>query len=257
MAGNRGSRGGRERALFGLLLIVVGGVWLLGDLGLWFLSWAAFWPLILVALGVAIVVGVSNRSRGAGSSTVGVPRDGARRLEVRLNMYGGRLTLGAGATGLLDATSRSSDLRVEVRRHDSDALVRLAPAGVSLAGFAAGAEWNVAIPSDLPVTVRVSAGAGEFHLDLGAVMLLGASLSVGACHAELRLPPPTGDVPVTISAGASGIDLRLPPGVEAQVTGSGLTSSINGIRETPGYAAARDRLTVRVSGGAAQVNVLP
>lgn len=48
---------GRGRELVGLVLIAIGALWLLGNLGFFrFVRWELVWPLVLVALGVALLV---------------------------------------------------------------------------------------------------------------------------------------------------------------------------------------------------------
>ena len=52
---------GRHRT-FGLILIGVGIVLLLANLGVfWWFNWANFWPLILIALGIALLAGRFRR----------------------------------------------------------------------------------------------------------------------------------------------------------------------------------------------------
>lgn len=249
--GDRGWLSGPE--VFGGLLILVGAYLLLSSNGIFpFLDWGRLWPLLLVAIGLIVVL--TAVQGGGGRSTVRIERQAERRLEVRLAVFGGRFEVGGGSTGLVEATSWRPDIDAEVRRRPSEALVRLRQ-DHPFRGFSGrGGEWRVALPSDLPVGLRLSAGAGEFGLDLASVQLSGANVSIGAGHLELALPRPSGEVEVRISAGASGIDLRLPAGAESRVSATGLTS-VHGVGQTPGYATARDRLTILVSGGATSVNV--
>lgn len=51
----------RGRMLIGALLVLVGVIFLLSNLGLWWLSWSTVWPLLLVAIGVMIVLGRRRR----------------------------------------------------------------------------------------------------------------------------------------------------------------------------------------------------
>ena len=55
-------RSGR-RALFAMVLIVVGTLVLLADVGIfWWFDWDVFWPLVLIGIGTAILIGRSRRS---------------------------------------------------------------------------------------------------------------------------------------------------------------------------------------------------
>jgi len=52
----------RHRNLFGIILIVLGLFFLLASLDLfWWFNWSNLWPLILVAIGVLIILGVRRR----------------------------------------------------------------------------------------------------------------------------------------------------------------------------------------------------
>jgi len=52
----------RHRNLFGIILIVLGVIFLLGSFNLfWWLHWGNLWPLILVAIGVLIILGARRR----------------------------------------------------------------------------------------------------------------------------------------------------------------------------------------------------
>ena len=52
----------RRRNLFGIILIVLGVLFLLGSFNLfWWFNWGNLWPLILVAIGVLIILSVRRR----------------------------------------------------------------------------------------------------------------------------------------------------------------------------------------------------
>jgi phage shock protein C len=52
----------RRRNLFGIILIVLGVIFLLDSFDLfWWLHWGNLWPLILVAIGVLIILGARRR----------------------------------------------------------------------------------------------------------------------------------------------------------------------------------------------------
>lgn len=52
----------RRRNLFGIILIALGVIFLLGSFNLfWWFRWGNLWPLILVAIGVLIILGARRR----------------------------------------------------------------------------------------------------------------------------------------------------------------------------------------------------
>ncbi len=122
--------------------------------------------------------------------------------------------------------------------------------------MARGTEWQVSVAPGTPVAFDVQAGAGDFVFDLSALAVTGLTCSIGAAELRVVLPRPRGDVPVRVEGGAAQLTFVVPPGVEARVAVSGLVTT-SGPSETPGYGAARDRVTVHVTGGAAAVRVVP
>ena len=102
----------------------------------------------------------------------------------------------------------------------------------------------------------MSAGAGDFTLDLSGLQIVNGVLSFGAAQARVILPRPTGEVGIRISSGAASVTIQVPPGVEARVAGSGGLMQFDGRNETPGYATSGDRVTVSISGAASAVHVV-
>ena len=126
-------------------------------------------------------------------------------------------------------------------------------------------EVTVALANDLPVALTVNAGAGEFDIDLHDVKVTDVRMNIGASSTMLVLPHPTGDLTVRADGGASSLVLEIPSDVEARITISGglvsmsttnpRTAKSGNVVETPGYATAKDRVTVTVTGGATSVAV--
>lgn len=241
------------------------------------------WPLAALAADVLVVgIGVALLTLGSvapgvlpfalvrgsnepGVSTIDVPRSEARTMNLRLTTGAGSFELRGGATSLVHADSDHDDLRLRGAVQSGERIDVRVEQGPSTNGFRIGPSTSshvtMTLASDVPTSLIVDAGAGEFVIDASDVKLTDARLSVGAASLRVVLPRPTGDVSYTISAGASNIVVEIPDGVEARVTSSGglisrhddnprLTGS-----ETAGYAAAKDRVTVRISAGATSITV--
>ncbi|MEK6206659.1 MAG: hypothetical protein AABM32_03370 [Chloroflexota bacterium] len=274
----------RPLIAFPLVLIALGIVFLLANAG--FVGEGALrrlvdlWPVALVLIGldilvrdrstaVAIIVevaviaasvayAVAGPATGlvpVGTNTTSVGRFDATSLALTVNYGAGQLTMHSGTPALLSVSSSREDVRVQdVRQSDAAASVTISP---SNDGFFFGTDrvWDVVIPSDIPVRLTASVGAGEFRFGLRDVKLAGATINGGASDLTISLPKPTGDVPVTISAGASSITLEIPPGVDYRVRTTGGLNSVNGVETSTGYAAATDRLTILVTSGASSITV--
>lgn len=283
--------------LFPAILIVLGVLFLLGNLGyIPPISVAALfrlWPVLLVVAGIEAILGrrqpwaalglevvviagavalaaaqpLGLFSIGAtGPSEAIVQREGAAKLSLRVSGGAGEYIVSGGATALVEARTEQGDIQARTTRRGDEAEVRVEPTGdgvFRLGGPPAGVTVKVA--SDVPTSLRLDGGAGEFTLDMRDIRVTDARVGTGASKTHVILPTPRGDVPVRIDAGAASVEIEVPSGVEARITTRGGAISINstnprvsiasGAGETSGYSAAKDRVTVTFEGGAASVTI--
>lgn len=257
-------------SLWPLILIIVGidmaigRRWPLAALGADALVIAAAIALVVVAPASQLFpFPIRSAADALTVSSVDLPRGDAKTMALRLSFGAGTYALVGGAASLVHAQSDHDDLLAATSlRADGrmDVRVDQGPKGSGFRfGPSAASHVTMQVASDIPTSLTVDAGAGEFTIDTSAVKITDARLSFGAASVHVVLPRPTGDVPFTISAGASSIVIEIPAGVEAKITTSGgLTSTrienprVSG-SETAGYAAATDRVTVRISAGATTI----
>lgn len=240
------------------------------------------WPLAALGANVAIVAAsvaliaygsvspfgfapfVAFGSQTPGVRSIDVPRSDVKTMSLRVSAGAAQFELKGGATSLVHAESDQEDLRLrDTSRSTDKADIRVDQGPSATGGFRIGptnaARVTMNIASDVATSLTVDAGAGEFVIDARDMRLTDAKVSVGAASLVVTLPRPTGDVTFNISAGASSIVIEVPDSVEARITTSGgLTSThrensrFSG-SETSGYAAATDRVTVRISAGASSI----
>lgn len=303
----RAERPRRRGLLFPLLLIVLGVLFLGANLGyLAPISARALfqlWPVLLILAGVEIALGrrepyvalaveilvvaaavglLIAQPRGifgvpiapADSGGATVERAGATSLSLRVEGGGGSYAVRGGASALVEARSRGGAIRVDEDRTGDAASVRIRPATVDvLFGGGAPQEVDVRVAGDVPTSLRVEGGAGDFTVDMTAMRIRDARIETGAARVDVTLPRPSGDVTVRIAAGAASVTVLLPDGVEARFTTSGglLSTSVqnprlsgggtggvavsNVVAETAGYATASDRVTVTIEAGASSVTI--
>jgi hypothetical protein len=250
-------RGGEEPALIaGVVLLVVGVAFLVWNMGAVAINWGLLWPLILIGIGAVVLVGALRRpGRGPGLSALTIPVDGARRLELTLRVGAGRYRLAGGSGNLVEVTANDATIRHASERSGDLARVRLSPAAELWSwGWRTDLDWQIAVASDVPTTIDVQAGAGDFVLDLSAIAVSWGVIQVGAASLRVVLPRPRGEVGIRVEGGAARMAFAVPAGVEARVAATGLVS-VSGPSETPGYGVATDRVNVSVTGGAASVIV--
>ncbi len=298
----------RRGYLFPVLLILVGAFFLLGNLGYMpALSWRAvisLWPVLLILFGIELIVArrqpllalvveilvviaavalVAAQPSGLLAPVIGTPgssfsrpRDDARTLSLRVDGGAGRYTVAGGATSLVEASSEGGEIAVHDARRGDLADIRVQPANAGDVLFLRGvppSDVNVRVASDVPTSLRISGGAGDFTVDLHDIKVTDARVDTGASRLDLTLPTPSGDVPVRVSAGAASVTIVVPDGVEASITTSGgivSTTTLNprlgsgtsggvarggAVQQTSGYTTAHDRVTVTISAGASSVTI--
>ena len=256
-------------SLWPLILIIVGidiaigRRWPLAALGADGLVVAAAIALVIVAPASQLFPFPIRSGDLVTVSTIDVPRSEVKTMALRLSAGAGTFALRGGAGSLVHAESDHDDLLATTSLRPDGRMDLRVDQGPKGSGFrfgpAAVGHVTMQVASDIPTSLTVDAGAGEFTIDTSGMKLTDARISVGAASLRVVLPRPTGDVPFTISAGASSITIEIPAGVEAKVTTSGgLTSTrvenprVSG-SETAGYATATDRVTVRISAGATSI----
>lgn len=253
----RRRRDWRGAELLGIILIALGVIYLFGSLGIVHVAWTVLWPILIIAVGVVILYSAFRPSRNSASNAT-VERGSSGRLELDLGVGAGRfrLTGGAAAGNLVEVASTNDDIATQIDRVGDRALVRLRQ---DLAwwpdAWRGGADWTVRVAGEVPTLLTMNAGAGDFMLDLSGVTLAGARIQIGAAQARVILPRPRGEVEVRVSGGATQLTFTPPPGVEYRLETSGGLTSIDGLRESAGFATASDRVLVRFNGGAASVRI--
>jgi hypothetical protein len=301
----------RRGVFWPLLLIALGLIFLLQNFGfISGVSWlavASLWPLLLIligldiafarrwplptlavevaviAAGIALIAISPNLSPGVfvfgdggggGETDVSAPRGSATEMALTLN--GGAIRsyhLTGGATPLLDAHSANPDLRLRVSG-TTRAVVRLDQAAGGFLHPINEGDVQIRVASDVPTSLTINVGAGDFDVDLSDVRITDARVNVGASSMRFVVPKPSGDIAIRMNGGASNIAIVVPDGVEARVATTGGLLSLrsdntrlgsdggtggcvacgNSI-ETSGYGAARDRVTITISAGASSIVV--
>jgi len=302
----------RRGVFWPLLLIALGLIFLLQNFGfISGVSWlavASLWPLLLILIGLDIAfarrwplptlaveiaviaaglalvayspnlspgVFVFGNGNGTGQNDVALPR-GATQLNLTLNGGGIRsYHVSGGASQLVEAHSASPDLRLRVSEGSNGrADVRLDQVSNGFFHPINEGDVQIRLASDVPTSLTINVGAGEFDVDLSDVRVTDAKVNVGASSMRFVVPKPSGDIAIRMNGGASNIEIVVPDSVEARIaTTGGLLSlrsdntrlgSGGGIGgcvacgssvETSGYGAARDRVTVTISAGASSIIV--
>jgi hypothetical protein len=250
------------------------------------IAFARRWPVptlvaevLVIAAGLALAASSPNLAPGyafpevgSGESDVSAPRNNATQLALTLN--GGTIHsyhVSGGSEQLVEAHSASNDLRL---RTSGTTRVDVRIDQVSGGFMRPTGDVQIQVGSDIPTSLTVNVGGGEFDFDLSDIRVTDARVNIGASSMRFVLPKPSGDVAIRMNGGASSISIVVPDGVEVRIatTGGLLSLRSDNTRlgsggdargcvacgssvETSGYGAAHDRVTVTISAGASSIVV--
>ena len=268
----------RRNSLFwGVLLVLLGGLFLLNTLGLFRVNiWSLIWPLFLILLGVWILVNVFNRPGGREIQTevTSVPLEGAQQANVRIHHGAGRLTInGSAAPDTLAQGSFGGGLDYRKSASGNGVNLDMRPRWDShvIFGFPwmwpnqGSLDWNVAFSPNIPLSLRLETGAGESRVNLSDMRVVNVDVETGASSTDLTLPSNAGMTRVKVEAGAASVNIHIPGGVAAQIhTQSGVSSiSIDQTRFprqgsvylSPDYATATNKADIDIEVGVGSVRI--
>ena len=215
----------RDNIFWGTALVLLGGLFLLQQMGFVTNVFSFFWPLILILVGGWMILSVYWRPTGTDETfdvALGEAKSvrykfshGAGQFEIKGGAPMGKALVGSSAAGMSERTHLDGD-RLEVRIE----------AGASFIPFVGPANgvWTFQLSQEIPCTINVETGASQLDMDLTDVLASQIRLQTGASNSNVTLPARGASI-LDLEAGAASIDIRVPEGVSARVRiKEGLTS---------------------------------
>ncbi len=257
-----------NRVFWGILLAAVGVILLLQNIGvISFNIWPILWALIIILIGVWILLGPILNRGSKEIRQLSIPLQGAAEAEVVLQHGAGRIHLSALQTpGELLSGTYQGGLET---RHTAGTITRLELSpdtnGVWF-GPGMGFIWNFGLNRDIPIRLRLEAGAGETIMDLSDLLVKDLYIGTGASSTEVTLPARASYTQVKIEAGVASVRVRVPDGVAANIhmeTGlTGKTIDTNrfaalgeGNYRSVDYENAANRVDIRVEAGVGSIEI--
>jgi hypothetical protein len=248
-----------------LILTVVGVILLLVNLDIWRLDLATLWPILLIAIGVAFLIGaVWPGSSPAPDDRLAVELAGLPEAKVAIRFGAGELRVAAGEPGRL----------VEGEFRGGVVMQRPAPDRVELHPDTRGMwpwggerlDWRIGLSPDPVLELNVEGGASRSELDLRELRVRRLDLRTGASQTTVWLPANAGVTAVSADAGAAQLAFRVAPGVAARIRSQMVLGSTqvdttrfpaqgSGRWESADYAAAANRVEIEVRGGVGSVSI--
>ncbi len=258
----------RGELFFGPLLVLLGVLFFLKAAGVLpgdVLSW--FWPLLIIAVGASILVGAFIRPQYETAEKFSIPREGASEANLTISHGAGQIEVQAGAnagdflTGIIgngmDKKSRLVDGKLDVK-------IEAGPSFLPFLGPEGGV-WQYRLTPDVPISIRLEAGASKLDVDLTDLRVSYFSFDGGAASLNLTLPARMESMLADIDAGAASIDLCVPPGVALRLRTKTVGSlhvdeqrfplRETGIYQSADFETAKYHAEVTVDGGATSINV--
>jgi hypothetical protein len=156
-----------------------------------------------------------------------VDRDSSELVRVNLDMGAGTLRIAGGTDKLAAADfhynvpSWKPEVRYSSTGSQGTLTIGQPGHGSSSRGHTEN-EWDVRLNQEVPLEVEAHLGAGEAHLELGALTLRKVDVEMGAGQLDLDLRgTPTASYEVRVQGGVGEATIRVPSsvGVDANVTG--------------------------------------
>lgn len=263
----------RNNAIFwAIILIGVGVLLLLGNLGIAVVSGGAIWGLVLLALGAWLVWGALAAPRGRlEAQAASIPMADATDAVIRISHGAGRLTLAGGApSGQLVAGSFGGGLDTKTDRVGHTLSVKMQVPSHDWFlhmpwSWVGGFDWDVRLNGEIPLKLKVEAGASQTELDLTDLLVAELRLETGASATKVLLPAHAGLTTARIEAGVASVELRVPGGVAARIRAKGGLAAINidetrfprhgGDYQSPNFATAPHKIEIKVETGLGSVSV--
>lgn len=257
--------------IWGVALIILGVLFLLQALGYITDVFGWFWPILIILFGFSILAGPTLIRVGwQTGETFSIDLQGATQMELKLEHgVGSVLINGDAAAGVAAAGTKATGL--EMKNYlDGDKLKVNLEAGPNFIPFIgpAGGEWQFSVTREIPVAIKIEAGASNLNLNMSDVKLVLLKVETGASTLQVKLPTSAGYTLVEVESGAASIDLSVPENVGARIRSEQGASSMDldqnrfkpmeGMRnvyQSANYSEAANQVEITLKGGANSIKV--
>lgn len=257
----------RDNIFWGTALILLGVLLYLQTQGYISNILPFLWPLALMLLGGWIILGVYWRPALSEEETFVVPVGMAKNARFKFSHGAGQIEITGGApTG--QALVGSSAVGMNKHSHlEGDRLEVKVEAGPSFVPFLGPSQgiWRFQLTEEIPLTLRVEAGASSLNIDLKDVLASHVELNTGASSSNVTVPA-RGVSLLDIDAGAASVNIRVPEATAARIRVEEGVNSVNvdtnrfprldsGFYQSTGYDTAPDRADINIEAGLGSVTV--
>jgi hypothetical protein len=228
----------------------------------------------VLVLGAAVALTGCAFETGSGPmqhETRTIDRDTSESARVAIRMGAGNLTIGGGASGLMQADflynipAWKPDIHYHSFAGRGDLTVEQPNSGQSHLGNLKY-EWDLRLNNDVPMDLMVRFGAGEARLNLGSLNLKVIEVEMGVGKLELDLRGmPKQDYALRIRGGVGEATVYLPvsAGIYARAEGGIGEIKVRGLRQEGQHwlndaygSSSKPQVRVDVRGGIGSINLI-
>jgi hypothetical protein len=257
----------RSNVFWGLALILLGGLFFLQAQGIIDNVFRLIWPLALILVGGWIILNVYWKPDISEEETFSIPLQtakgvrykfahGAGQIQIKGGAPSGAAIVGSSAAGMNESHHLSGD-RLDVK-------VEAGPSVLPFIGPSTGV-WRYQLAQDVPVTLKIEAGASRLEIDLQDVLATHIELSTGASSTDMVMPA-RGVSMLDVEAGAASISIRVPESTAARIRVKEGLSAMNvdqsrfpqldsGMYQSVDFDSATDRAEITIEGGLGTVTI--
>jgi hypothetical protein len=200
-----------------------------------------------------------------------VELQGAKSVDMDLNIPAGQLTLAGGSSHLMDGEFRHDRRRdkpnVEYSVSSDRGQLRVGQDGNDWHTHWGNDdnEWDMKVANNVPIDLRLEMGAGQSNLRLNGVQVKNLDVHMGAGQLDLDLTGPRStSVTGTIEGGVGQATIRLPKDVGVRVEASGGIGSVDarGLKHEGGayvndqYGKTPTSIDLTIHGGIGEIRLI-
>ena len=225
---------------------------------------SGYWPWVALILGIWFLVGAFLPWGHGATEALALPLDGAPQADVRIRFGAGELTSHVAGPGLLVDGAFEGGVAYRVSGPGRVELSQDTTYG--LPWLDRRSHWDIGLPADVPLDLRLEAGASRVTLDLYDLRLSNLQLQTGASETRVRLPRAAGVTTVKAETGAASLTIEVPAGVAARIRSRMAIGStqidearfprVGDLYQSIDYATAENRVDLDIQGGVGSVRVV-
>lgn len=224
---------------------------------------AEYWPWLLVGLGVWFLIGAFIPTGRPPDEALEIPLRDVSGATVRVRFGAGTLESVAAAPGhLVDGRFVGGVLHREI----GPGIVELEQdTSYGMPFLHRESAWTLGLTREIPLDLKVDAGASRTRLDLRETRVRRLELKTGASETTVMLPRAAGLTDVKSEAGAASVTFIVPAGVAARVHGTVALGRITvdenrfprfgNDYQSSDYGSATNRVDLEINGGVGSIRV--